>query len=213
MVILAMVGCIRENREYVSVRFETGIESGSMVKAVTDVLGETRPSDPVTLRIRGEGVDVNAESGSNVELLTGTYQVTGRYNPYGWDLEIGHVSVEPVYVVDDQVDVRVGTMNYQVEAEYDCWALIIDTQEVNSVFGGDEELTDFAGSGRYKVLYLEGCLDEWTLTIIPEDMEVYDMTEFEMGAQENGKWYMYHPGNAVTVGNFGVWLPEWIGGE
>ena len=213
MVLATLIGCRQENWELVTVKFVTGVESGSMTKGATDVLTETAPSDPVTLRIRGGDVDVNAQSGSNVQLLTGTYQVTGRYEPFGWDLEIGHVSVEPVYVVDDEVDVRVGVGSYQVEAEYECWALIIDTQEVNSVFGGDEELEDWAGTGRYKVLYLSGCLDEWTLTIIPEDMELYDMTEFQMGAQENGKWYMYHPGNAVTVGRFGIGLPEWMEGE
>lgn len=214
-VILAIVGCTKENRELVNVRFVTGVESGSIVKStVTDALEDTRPSDPVTLRIRGGETDVNVQSGVNVQLLTGTYRVTGTYEPFGWDLNIGHVSVEPVYTVDDEVDVRVGgTGSYQVEAEYQCWALIIDTQEVNSVFGGDEELTDFAGLGRYKALYMSRCLEEWTMTIIPEDMEMYDMTEFEMGDQEYGKWYMYHPGNAVTVGRFGVSLPEWIEGE
>lgn len=213
-VILAIAGCTKEERQYVNVRFVTGVESGSMVKSTaTDALSDTRPTDPVTLRISGGDVDVNVQSGTNVQLLTGTYQVTGRYDLFGWDLEVGHVSIEPVYVVDDEVDVRVGTTSYQVDAEYECWALIIDTQEVNSAFGGDEELTDWAGIGRYKVLYMSGCLEEWTLTIIPEDMELYDMTEFQMGAQENGKWYMYHPGNAVTVGNFGVGLPEWTEGE
>jgi len=213
MVLAALIGCRQENRELVTVKFVTGVESGSMTKGATDVLTETAPSDPVTLRIRGGDVDVNAQSGSNVQLLTGTYQVTGRYNPYGWNIEIGRLHMTPTYVVSDEVDVRVGTMNYQVEAEYDCWALIIDTQEVFSVFGNNDEMEGFVGGGRYKVLYLEGCLDEWTLTIIPQDMELYDMTEFQMGAQENGKWYMYHPGNAVTVGNFGIGLPEWMEGE
>ena len=210
---LAIAGCRGLKGEYVTVKFESGIESGSMVKSVSDVLGDTGPSESVTLRIQGDGVDVSVLSGADVTLLTGQYQVTGRYEPYGWEVEIGTLHQEPTYVVSDEVDVRVGKSSYQVSAEYDCWALIIDTQEVNSVFGNDQELTDFVGIDRYKVLYLEGCLEEWTLTIIPEDMELYDVTEFKMGSQENGKWYCYHPGNAVTVGRFGVSLPEWIEGE
>lgn len=211
---LAIAGCRGLKGEYVTVKFNPGIESGSMVKSgVSDVLWYARPSESLTLRLQGDGVDMNVPSGENVTLLTGNYQVSGRYEPYGWELEIGTLHYEPTYVVSDEVDVRVGKSSYQVSAEYDCWALIIDTQEVNSVFGNDQEITGFVGIDRYKVLYLEGCLEKWTLTIIPEDMELYDATEFKMGSQENGKWYCYHPGNAVTVGMFGISLPEWEEGE
>jgi len=216
--VLALVGlaaCAGENgaRELVSVRFEveTGVTRGAA--EIAALLVETAPTGSLQLRLEGDGVDVTVASGQAVEVLTGRYRVTGRYESPAENAFIGFAHEEPVYVVDAEVEIRSDREQYLLPARYDCWALVMDTDETEYYKGDGVMIGGFAGSGRYVVTYLTGTATDWVLTVVPVDGALYAETEYQMGSQENGRWYCYRAGHGVTGGTFGVVLPEWEEGE
>lgn len=215
-VLVGLAACTGKDgaKEKVSVRFETGIESGRLgTKGVADVLAETAPSGSVELRLVGEGADMTVRTGESVELVTGRYRVTGRYETAGFSVFVGFGHGEPVYVVDSEVEVRSDRDSYVVPVEYACWALVLDSEDTAEYRGDGVSIGGFEGSGRYQVVYVTEGAPSWTLTVVPVDAALYAETEFEMGGQEDGKWYCYHAGHGVTSGAMGVELPEWEEGE
>ena len=221
-VLVGLAACTGNGKEWVTVRFEVGVESGDLaVKSeggVVELLQETRPTGSIELSLEGVDVDFDAvvESGEVVELMAGRYRVTGTYVPDGSEGSvIGFVAQEPFYVVDSEVEVRTNRGSYVVNGAYDCWALVLDTEDTDEYWGDGSTLEGFYGEGRYRVLYVSGSPAEWTLTVLPLDESLYGATDFEMGTnrQLNGKWYCYHPGRGESSGRIGVVLPEWVEGD
>ena len=119
-VLVGLTACTGKDgaKEKVIVRFEAGIESGRLgTKGVADVLAETAPSGSVELRLVGEGADVTVRTGESVELVTGRYRVTGRYETPGFSVFVGFGHREPVYVVDSEVEVRSDRESYVVPVD------------------------------------------------------------------------------------------------
>lgn len=220
MAVAALVGltaCAGKDGALVRVRFEVGVDSGRIaVKSVADVLEETQPSGVVALTLEGVDVDCRAvvEVGEVVDLKAGRYHVTGKYEPALSASSVAFISDEPGYSVDAYVDVVRDGDIYYVDGSYDCFALVMDSEDTAEYLGDGSAIYGFAGSGRYQVVYMYKEAPEWVLTVVPyEDSEVNGETEYSMSGHEKGKWYCYHPGRAETSGIFGVNLPEWTEGD
>ena len=208
---MGAVACAGEEPvDVVSVRFEVaGLGGSTKGDSVAGVLSETAPTGRVKLRLVGQGQDVEVWSGESVELPVGEYAVSGHYEPR-WNTDTGIATgVEPSYDVDCEVVVRNGVSSYAVSAVWDCWALVRNVDEV-SAYLCDGRTMESAGIGKYEVVYVLDAA-EWTLTVVPEDEDVFERTDFAIveSAMQKGAWYEYKAGRLVQGGGFSVEFPAW----
>lgn len=222
---LVAAGCSREERVMQRVAFGvSGIQSGRIeTKAgdVKSVMKETAPSGKIKLALQSmddPGFVIEVEEGEYMLLPVGGYRLTGQYESQVNGEVGGHATAcEPMYSVDEVVQVVKGEEYVVLQGRYDCWALVresatSDRYEVN----GEELKMVPSEDGAFWVLYVSGREEgeSWDLSVVPKDKVNNGVTVYGMSGQENGKWYMY---SAVKKENqdgyFWIGLPEWEQGE
>ena len=213
--LVGMVSCEKSGR-YVDVRFGVDVPG---TKTVSKLLDELMPTDldlaDVVFTVGEQEVHV----GDNIALLEGTYDVIGEYAPWMNGSGFGghRVAETPAFIVADEVTVSAGDDEIWATADWNCWALIVETAEVESVmFDGQSVMMGSYSVGDLGVFFIEACQgSEWVFRMVPSSAEDKP-TEWTIEADERaraGKWYMYHPdGRVQVIGGFGVDLPDWSQG-
>ena len=242
LVALAMGGCRRSGEPEQEVVFRlSGVRTGAIeVKSASDslvnvVLGMREPNGTPELSLQSTSVASRRYTvavGRAVSIPVGTYQVSGRYTPTQklYSLQGNGVYEEPVYKVSSEVTVREGVDSYEVAAEYDCWALVVDGSDVSRVDYKAERAMSYATmdlpvvSEGVSVVYvdLQYSWDTYQPTcwkFFPVDEVDYETREYELVTKEPkdtqfqvraGRWYMFGT-RAVDrqEGEIGITMPGW----
>lgn len=217
---LVAAGCSEQERVMQRVAFGvSGVRSGRI--ETKGVLQETGPTGKIQLQL--QSVDdpsfvIDIEEGEYMLLPVGPYRLTGEYEAQVSGEVGGHATAcEPMYSVDEVVQVVQGEEYVVLQGRYDCWALVLDGSESERYEVGGEAIAMVPSEdGAYGVIYVSGreAGEEWVLSVVPKDKVNNGVTTYAMGSQENGKWYMY---SAVKKerqeGYFWIGLPEWEKGE
>ena len=199
-----------------------GVQTGQMLTkgvSVEAALAETLPSGNIALTLTAldgqldEPLEVN--TGNEVELPVGRYHVEGSYTPSKYSQSGNwYYMVEPSYVVDRQVTIVKGDAQYEVQAEYNCWALVCDFVKVAG-YKKNSFYLSYTHSDFFGAVYLPEGAGNWTLTIIPADESLYQETTVSIvgNQMQNGKWYCFNPNGAVFEGALSVGFPAWVAAE
>lgn len=219
---LVAAGCSRVERDEVvmqKVAFGVGgVRSGRMETKAGDVktaLGMSEPSGKLKMRL--ESVDdpsfaIDIEEGEYLLLPVGPYRLSGSYEAQVVGELGGHAQAcEPMYSVDEVVDVVKGQEYVVLQGRYECFALVVDYAE-SERYEVDGEVVEMVPSGNYGVTYVstreEG--ESWELSVVPKDRVNYGVTAFQMGIQQSGRWYVYSAVKKESQdGYFWIGLPEW----
>lgn len=223
---LVAAGCSRmERNEVVMQRVAFGVSgviSGRIETKGGDVKGafqETAPTGKIGLELQSiddPSFAIDIEEGEYLLLPVGKYRLRGAYEAQIVGEVGGHAQAcEPMYSVDEVVDVVKGEDYVVLQGQYECFALVVDYTESERYEVAGEAIA-MVPSGDYGVTYVstrEAGLS-WELSVVPKDKVNYGVTVFQMGAQESGKWYCYSAVKKETLdGYFWVGLPEWQAGE
>lgn len=199
-----------------------GVRSGSMVtkadaEDVTAALEESAVDvSGMRLRVVGVGVNKDVTVGQSVTLLEGEYRFYGGIDIEGVKTMGGHAVGElPGIEVDAVVNIEEGMTEVRVPASYNCWALVLDLTELETVvWDGEEE--DVINEDGIKVWYVSTAESgsAWDLRVVPWNTNKYKAVDYRISGNQAGKWYYYSPKGKVNVGGMlGVYLPEWEAGE
>lgn len=222
---LVAAGCSEQERVMQRVAFGvSGVRSGRIETRSGDmksVLQETAPTGKLKLELQSmddPSFVVEIEEGEYLLLPVGGYRLQGQYEAQVSGEVGGHaLACEPMYSVDEVVQVVEGEEYVVLQGRYDCWALVLDKAESDRYEVGGEAIAMVPSEdGAYGVIYVSGreAGEDWTLSVVPKDKVNYGVTAFEMGRQENGKWYSYSAEKKGSQeGYFWVGLPEWEQGE
>lgn len=223
IVALATIACskIEQPTAMQTVTFKVGdITSGLMdTKAtVTEFLRGVQPIGTPTLCVesttnRSFSIEINA--GESIELPIGTYNVTARYrksiigNVGGY-----YVSEEPMYSVNETVEVKAGVKTYFLTGIYECWALIINYTDTDHYMMDGNTFNMVKGDENRKGVLFVSTTEpgiNWSLIAYPKDAVNYQTATFTVGENQAGMWYCYSPTQKEKqMGVFGVNLPDWI---
>lgn len=241
-----LVGCEVMDEKEVDVVLRVGsVRSGEIgVKAADGEIGAAVaavvPSGAAGLTL--QSLDVSSRryyvsSGQEVRVAVGRYRVSGSYEKEQrvGTLRNNAVVDEPIYVVPEQeIVVEEGVSEYVVNAQWACWALVLDRDLVSGYKQREDRLDNWReiafGSGDLEVLFVGSGVtwDEIATLYLrsePADAENYEAKEYRLVNGDNnqgagatrvrdGYWYVMGP-TAVTFqsGAIGVVYPEWRKGE
>ena len=190
--------------------------NGSKAGGASDVLAQTLPSGIADLRLVSEalGVDVVLQGGESMSVPVGEYSISGSYVPASVSCGGIDLAGEPSYDVDATVVVRSGVSQYVVDAEWSCWALVMDGHAANGYLCNGVPMSLEGPVGGFYVAYvLDG--GDWTLTVMPADEDVFGITEIEVTGNEMqaGSWYEFRAGRLWQGSGMTVEYPGWTEGE
>lgn len=236
LAILAVAfGCAKSQTEQTITINIGGVRTGAISKGATDILSATAPSALPTLTLTSDDGEHTYEvaPGTPLSVRLGTYSVRGEYVTDASKSipSFGFAYAEPRYRVSSSIVVAEGTTEYEVDAIYDCWALIIDyttTEKYSATKSSDTDYTDvacFTRVGDYGIAYIwkggASAKNKCKILATPLDTETYDATAYTISwngtegiVVQNGRWYLFSAGEAEREsGDFGVNLPEWEAGN
>lgn len=217
----------------------SGITSGDMTKGeVADLILTTIPEGPFTLNVvstTDATRTYSVKTGDQVTLAYDTYAVRCTYVPqakdYCWH---GNIYQEPRFEINTTIEVKEGTTEVIIPAEFDCWALVIEYAKVKKYLIADKngnfvDLTAMVvdDEGERGVCYLSST-STWTtssplrLAAVPRDEENYETKFFTIVSGPNydgtpitnGRWFSFSP-VAVdkTSGSVNITFPSWTSGN
>lgn len=217
-----------------------GVSSGYLptktdAGAAAAIIATTAPTGTPTLTLQSTSNAARSyevRPGVPVSLPYDTYTVAGRYVPTKkGDTLRGAVYGEPRYRVSATIEVVPDKGEYEVPAEYECFALLIDyatTRRYTHLTANLDptDFTMFTTSGDMGIAYIY-VSSEWAqyrnrITAYPTDEAEHEPTEYALVTNrnydgyyvENGKWYCFSPAHVATEsGALGVVLPEWEAGQ
>ncbi len=226
----------------VSVRFDVGVESGPITRAMPDGLSEalsaTAPSGPYSLTAQSTENSLRSYSvttGVDVTMAVGPYDVTGKWSGSAISkITGGYLYPSPSWSVSEGVTVTESSTEFSVAAQYTCPAFVFDLSEVDYVeFANGADIvtvTSFPGTDAYGVVYPKP--DQYWIASKPLWVYVYPKdkvngetviykvitpsanADAELTQVRNGYWYLLSPGKVdVVSGSLGVSFPEWMEGE
>jgi len=245
-VLLVAAGCgVVEEREVDVVLRVGSVRSGELgVKASDGEIGAAVaavvPSGSAGLTLQSTDVSSRryyVSSGQEVRVAVGRYRVSGSYEKEQKVGTLGQNAVvdEPIYVVPDQeIVVEEGVGEYVVDAQWACWALVLDRDLVAGYKQREDRMGTWRsiefGGGELEVLFV-GSSVSWNeistlyLRSEPADEENYEAKEYRLVNRDNnqgsgatrvrdGYWYVLGPtGVTFQSGTIGVTYPEWRKGE
>ena len=237
---LPLLACMKQTPPAgsVDVTFNLGgVRTGSIATkgSVDAILTATAPPGALQLTITSTtnaSRIYHANIGQAVNLPIDTYHVTGEYIPQVavavWH---GNAYQEPRYLVDAQLTIQEGQDSYTLEAQYNCFALVIDFAEcakyghTNSK-SSPEDITAWAMQDGMGVLYVN-CIAAWTATsgytiyaypvdTAEKEMQAYTLVMAGAGGYpvEYGKWYCFTPAEVdKQSGSLSTSFPAWVPGQ
>lgn len=237
----ALLSSCSKHEEMVSVRFDIGVSSGPITRAMPDGLSEalsaTAPSGPFSLSAKSTDNDLRSYSvttGVPLTMAVGGYAVTGS-GVGGFISKVtgGNIYSSPSWAVSKSVTVTESSTEFSLDASYSCPALVFDLSEVDYVeFSNGADiftLTSFPGTEGFGVVYPKpetswiSSKPLWVY-VYPKDKvngetalyKVISPTtnaSAELLQVRNGYWYKLSPGKVEVVsGSLGLTFPEWMDG-
>lgn len=215
------------------------VNSGYMTKSVTGITNHIESLLPVTLSLTvtpeiGESFTCNV--GEPVELANGTYTVTCTYLPEGTNMNGVLSSNKPSFTINEDVEVVDNVREYKLHANYTCFAVVADKDEVSDMkfYDGSEYslnistfdtglmsfITNFNSTGYSLNLVAKEGYDDVSFDLSPTEEDNKTLVE-------NGKYYTFHPKQSfvlasipsveepqeISPSTMGVDYPTWINGD
>lgn len=239
LLLSALILSCSKGETLVSVRFDVGVESGPITRAMPDglpdALSATNPSGPFSLTAQSTDNDLRSysiTSGVSLAMATGGYSVTGNGNGVLISkISSGNLYSSPSWSVSQDVTVTESSTEFSVAAQYTCPAFVFDLSEVDYVeFANGADIvtvTSFPGTDAYGVVYPKP--DQYWLPSKPLWVYVYPKdkvngetviykvitpsanADADLTQVRNGYWYLLSPGKVdVVSGSLGVTFPEWM---
>ena len=188
-----------------------GVESGTMTKAVADLLTTSAPSSPVTIRLQSK-TNANRRytltAGSSAVVALDTYTATATYNPQSvLDVWRGQCYTEPSFEVNATLSVTASQDAYTLPASYTCFALVWEKSSTAgyslwSASGAPTACTSWVDGDGLSLVYIR-CTSGWTassnliVTATPADDVNFEATQYKLTTEaaagcvkvDNGKWF------------------------
>lgn len=229
--------------ELVSVRFNLGVESGPITRAMpdglSDALDATLPSGPFSLKAQSTDNDLRSYSvttGVPITMAVGGYSVTGSgVGSSISEITNGTLYSSPTWSLSSEVTVTQNTTDFSLSASYTCPAFVFDLSEVDYVeFANGAnivKITSFPGTEDFGVVYPKNGSTSWIsskslwLYVYPVDKvngetALYKIISPSSSASgdftqvRNGYWYKFSPGKVdVVSGSINMGFNEWQEGN
>ena len=227
LTVLALSACSK-GEEYVTVRFDLGVESGpitrTMPDGLSDALEATQPSGPFSLKAQSTDNDLRSYS------VTGS-GVGGSIS----EITNGTLYSSPSWSLSSEVTVTQNSTDFSLSASYTCPAFVFDLSEVDYVEFANSanivKITSFPGTEDFGVVYPKNGSTSWIsskslwLYVYPVDkvngetalykiISPSSSASSEFTQVRNGYWYKFSPGKVdVVSGSLNMGFNEWQEGN
>ena len=198
----------------------------AMTKAVSndsiiDWIAEQLPTT-ISLRLTdANGTRYNITTGSEVELPTGIYTVTGKSAPsasaYIVGSDVFFSSARPTITINTSVEITYTQKSYIIQATYGGFGIVIDKKETASATfassHGETGNIEFSQIGTAGITFVNGNLSTYSLNVTVNPVKTGDaQTTYTFKSEysqtsitpTNGFYYILHPKgiNSVDGGTF-----------
>lgn len=238
MVSLASCSKMETPTEYATVTFGYQmVESNSMVatkaftnKDIVDVITSALPTTmTMTLKDNDTKLTYTMKIGEPITLPLGTYSVSYEHPAYS------RTTTTPTFNIKDNcIEITKSTTSYTLNAEYTCFAVVVDLTEISTLYYGTSSgnKPNIIKKGEMGVIFVPSIVREsstlsYSYTSISftlvadaessfETTTIYFNSTYEKGKvlYEYGKYYIIHPNTVDKAStSFGVSFPEWEEGE
>lgn len=239
MAALMMAGCTKSTEtglQTIQIGLE-GVYMGDITKvqqtAIPPAITATMPKGSISFTLTSTKAaerTYNVALGESVTIPIDEYRVTAKYRPQekARTYKNGIIYAEPRFNVDEVINVTNLQSEYNVDAVFDCWALVIDASQSKKYqqLGYSVEMEDFSWftyTGDIGVAYIYGTwtTDAYRLTAYPKEEVGHEPKTYRIVTDrnyegvyvENGKWYCFGPAEVEDAsGAMGVNYPEWTEG-
>lgn len=240
---LVVASCSKPVDEFVSVRFDLGVESGPITRVMPDGLSDafaaTQPSGPFSLKAQSTDNDLryySVTTGVALTMAVGGYAVTGSgVGSSISEITNGTLYSSPTWSVSSEVTVTQNATDFSLSASYTCPAFVFDLSEVDYVeFANGANIVkviSFPGTDEFGVVYPKNGSTSWIankplwLYVYPVDKvngetALYKIISPSSSASGEftqvrpGYWYKFSPGKVdVVSGSLGIGFNEWMEGN
>lgn len=239
LLLSALILSCSKGETLVSVRFDLGVESGPITRAMpdglTDALSATAPAGPFSLSAQSNENSLRSyavTTGIQIQMAVGGYTLSGKgTGGLLSKISSGNLYSSPSWSVSEDVTVTESSTEFSLSASYTCPAFVFDLSEVDYVeFSNGADiyaLTSFPGTDSFGVVYPKP--DQFWIASKPLWMYVYPKdkvncetalykiitpsanADAELTQVRNGYWYKFSPGKVdVVSGSMGITFSQWM---